>query len=89
MQDCFRLHPEVYGDELADDDEEAPAPAAEATPEAASAAATTPVPELDATTTSPTSAAVVDVKTDVKAPTSDEQPSADKSESKAPASKSS
>lgn len=21
MQDCFRLHPEVYGDELADDDE--------------------------------------------------------------------
>ncbi|KAF3014815.1 Oxidoreductase [Neopestalotiopsis sp. 37M] len=88
MQDCFRLHPEVYGDELADDDEEAQAPAAEATPEAASAAATTPVPELDATTTSPTSA-VVDVKTDVKAPTSDEQPSADKSESKAPASKSS
>ncbi|KAI1419955.1 hypothetical protein F5Y12DRAFT_788639 [Xylaria sp. FL1777] len=23
MQDCFRLHPEVYGEELADDDEEA------------------------------------------------------------------
>ncbi|KAJ8130210.1 hypothetical protein O1611_g3419 [Lasiodiplodia mahajangana] len=25
MQDCFRLHPEVYGDELADDEEAAPA----------------------------------------------------------------
>jgi intermembrane space import and assembly protein 40 len=25
MQDCFRLHPEVYGDELADDDEAAAA----------------------------------------------------------------
>ncbi|KAI1349485.1 hypothetical protein F5Y01DRAFT_316758 [Xylaria sp. FL0043] len=24
MQDCFRLHPEVYGEELADDDEAAP-----------------------------------------------------------------
>ncbi|RYO76133.1 hypothetical protein DL766_002751 [Monosporascus sp. MC13-8B] len=29
MQDCFRLHPEVYGDELADDDE-AQAPAEDA-----------------------------------------------------------
>ena len=25
MQDCFRLHPEVYGEELADDDQAAPA----------------------------------------------------------------
>lgn len=25
MQDCFRLHPEIYGSELTDDDDEAPA----------------------------------------------------------------
>lgn len=25
MQDCFRKYPEIYGSELADDDEEAPA----------------------------------------------------------------
>ncbi|ETS75861.1 hypothetical protein PFICI_12805 [Pestalotiopsis fici W106-1] len=86
MQDCFRLHPEVYGDELADDEEETPG--AEATPEAASAATTTPAPELDATS-SPSSTAVVNVKTDVKPPTSDEKPSANKPESNGPASKSS
>ncbi|RYP70233.1 hypothetical protein DL771_005620 [Monosporascus sp. 5C6A] len=38
MQDCFRLHPEVYGDELADDDE-AQAPA-EDPPEASASRAT-------------------------------------------------
>ncbi|RYP51067.1 hypothetical protein DL768_003511 [Monosporascus sp. mg162] len=38
MQDCFRLHPEVYGDELADDDE-AQAPAEDA-PEASASRAT-------------------------------------------------
>lgn len=25
MQDCFRKHPEIYGSELADDDDETPA----------------------------------------------------------------
>jgi hypothetical protein len=24
MQDCFRLHPEIYGDELDDDEQDAP-----------------------------------------------------------------
>ncbi|RYO74639.1 hypothetical protein DL764_010792 [Monosporascus ibericus] len=38
MQDCFRLHPEVYGDELADDDE-AQAPAEDA-PDASASRAT-------------------------------------------------
>ncbi|KAI0908295.1 hypothetical protein F4823DRAFT_499941 [Ustulina deusta] len=46
MQDCFRLHPEVYGEELADDDEAAPA---------VDEVATDGVSSRDATATEPSS----------------------------------
>ena len=40
MQDCFRLHPEIYASELADDeDEEAPSGAADSVPQPATEAA--------------------------------------------------
>lgn len=82
MQDCFRLHPEVYGDELADDEEAA---AGEAAPGTEVAAAESPAPERDATTANN----AVDVKKDVKPTTSDELPAAQKLDTKTPASKSS
>jgi mitochondrial intermembrane space import and assembly protein 40 len=68
MQDCFRLHPEVYGDELADDEEQAPA--AEGAEDAGLATAKTASPELGVG--SPTSD-VVDAKPDAKSSASDEQ----------------
>ena len=60
MQDCFRQHPEVYGDELADG-EEGQAPG-EAVPESADAQA---APTEDAAAPS-TAAPVADSKVDVK-----------------------
>ena len=61
MQDCFRQHPEVYGDELADDEEgEAPG---EAVPEAADAQA---APTESAAAVPSTTAPVADGKVGVK-----------------------
>ncbi|KAK9791943.1 hypothetical protein SCARD494_07350 [Seiridium cardinale] len=88
MQDCFRLHPEVYGDELADDDEETPA--AEGAPEAGAAAERTSSPEVDASAPATT---VASGKSYVNATASDEKPAAlspaQKPETKTPTSEAS
>lgn len=72
MQDCFRLHPEVYGDELADDDEEAPA--GEAAPEQSRATTQTAPSEGDGSSASATPQ--IDAKPDANPAASDEQPAA-------------
>jgi mitochondrial intermembrane space import and assembly protein 40 len=81
MQDCFRLHPEVYGDELADE-EEGQAPE-EAVPEAADAQA---APKEDAAAPS-TTAAVADGKVDVKPTAASEALPASSAEEAKPQSK--
>ena len=53
MQDCFRKHPEVYGDELADDEEGAPPSEEGAEGEAAPAPARTASKDSETATTSP------------------------------------
>ncbi|KAI0965775.1 hypothetical protein F4678DRAFT_451680 [Xylaria arbuscula] len=74
MQDCFRLHPEVYGDELADDDEAAAAAdgisARDASAEGAPSADTTSTeassPKPAKAITSAEEVSTADVKTDRK-----------------------
>ncbi|KAK0621990.1 hypothetical protein B0T17DRAFT_535592 [Bombardia bombarda] len=74
MQDCFRKYPDVYGAEIADDEDEAPASA----PEGAEAALAKELPESDGAAAAPaagsTSTAVTAAKAatpvaDTKAPT--------------------
>ncbi|KAI1851523.1 hypothetical protein JX265_012395 [Neoarthrinium moseri] len=78
MQDCFRLHPEVYGDELADDEEEArPEGEAEAGAAATKAAPAEAGQPIDAPT-----AAAVDAKNDVTSTTPAHQVPAGNSEQK-------
>jgi intermembrane space import and assembly protein 40 len=74
MQDCFRLHPEVYGEELAEDDEAADSADETPAPEGISARnasaegsigtpAAKPTPEPTKTTTPTEQTAEADVKT--------------------------
>lgn len=74
MQDCFRLHPEVYGDELADElaDADEEAPAGEGASETEDTLAKT---SPEAGVNAP-AASTVDAKSDVQATPSDAQPSA-------------
>jgi hypothetical protein len=62
MQDCFRLHPEIYGDELADDEEEAPA---DGVAEAGAADGKSMPGETD-TASPPSSTTTSDAKLDTK-----------------------
>lgn len=70
MQDCFRLHPEIYGDEIADDEDEE-APAGEGASGVGDATTKTSSPEIDAS--SPASTAV-DNKSIVETAAPGEQP---------------